>query len=420
MKKYFSIFMLLLLLTACHGEPAVSAPVPTSTPAATVTPAPTPTSTPESTPTPTPEPTAPGLELDVGDGEHKFWVELTGEGTDRRVNIYEKQGDSQPLQTFLEEGNVPLDTVELTAEDVNFDGFMDFHFYTGFGYSTVSHSSYYTWDPEEGCFVPDPYGLNELSTAEFLPDTKEVSSLSRRPQGTGITSNRYEDGKLVQVGERFCPEEDSDVKAYTARKIEVDEDHAFWVEVVDTGEPAADCNKLLVNIYRDEAKEELFQTFESWWAAPYGLYCFPVEDMDFDGDMDFAVCNIEYRSNHQRSHYIWDGAQEKFVEDPYGLNDLNHPHFDGERQVVRANWGDVTGETRNYYEYREGALVCIRSLCHQYWSEDNAVYLKAEDEVDGALTTVYEEKIPFGELPEGELWTEEFERWSDLDYHGES
>ena len=56
-------------------------------------------------------------------------------------------------------------------------------------------------------------------------------------------------------------------------------EHTFWVEVVDTGEPVVDCNKLLVNIYQDETKDERFQTFESWWADPYGLYCFPVADM---------------------------------------------------------------------------------------------------------------------------------------------
>lgn len=208
----------------------------------------------------------------------------------------------------------------------------------------------------------------------------------------------------------------------TAVGIEVDigdGEHKFWVELVDTGEPAADSNKLLVNIYRDETGKELLQTFGSWWADPYGLYCFPVEDMDFDGDMDFAVCNIEYRSNHQKSHYIWDGEQERFVEDPYGLNDLCNTRFDEERQVVRTNQGSVTGETTEYYQYRQGSLVCIRSLYRQYWSEDNTMHLKVEDEVDGVLITVYEEKIPFGELPKGELWTEEFERWENPDYHGE-
>ena len=45
--------------------------------------------------------------------------------------------------------------------------------------------------------------------------------------------------------------------------------------------------------------------------------------------------------------------------------------------------------------------------------------LKVEDEIDGILTSVYEDSIPLDELPEGKLWKEEFERWYDLDYHGE-
>lgn len=198
-----------------------------------------------------------------------------------------------------------------------------------------------------------------------------------------------------------------------------DGEHTFWVEVVDTGEPVVDCNKLLVNIHQDETKDERFQTFESWWADPYGLYCFPVEDMDFDGDMDFAVCNQDYRSFHCCSHYIWDEKQERFVEDPYGLNDLLNPHFDEERQVVRSNSGNWRGETTTYYQYRKGSLVCIRSLYYDCSVDATAMCLKVKDEIDGELTTVYEDEIPLGELPEGELWTEEVERWYDLDYHGE-
>lgn len=168
------------------------------------------TPAPEPTPTPTPVPTSLGIELDVGNGEHTFWVELTDEGEKNRVNVYEKQGDARPIQTFEDtEGFVSPSRADLTAEDVNFDGYMDFHFYTSFGYSIVSHSSYYVWDPAAGCFVPDPYGLNDLSTLEFSPEQKEVTSLSRGSLGTGIAVYRYENGKLIQVGESFYPEEDS-------------------------------------------------------------------------------------------------------------------------------------------------------------------------------------------------------------------
>lgn len=206
----------------------------------------------------------------------------------------------------------------------------------------------------------------------------------------------------------------------TAVGIEVDVgdgEHKFWVEAIDTGKPSYDGTVALIRIYRDREDVEPFQTFEET------LYMGPLEvapvDVDFDGDTDISVLLHSYRSIRQRAYYIWDEAQKKFVEDPYGLNDLNNTHFDEERQVVRANWGSVTGETVEYYQYRRGSLVCIRSLYRQYWSEDNTMHLKVEDEVDGVLTTVYEEKIPFGELPEGELWTEEFQRWHDLDYPGE-
>lgn len=200
-----------------------------------------------------------------------------------------------------------------------------------------------------------------------------------------------------------------------------DGEHTFWVEVVDTGEPAADCNKLLINIYQDETKRELFQTFESWWADPHGLYCFPVEDMDFDGDMDFSVCNQDYRSFHRCSHYFWDEEEERFVEDPYGLNRLTNVEFDGERRVVRASNGDAAGQTIFYYRYQDGALVCIRTLLYRLTANGAAILYQVEDLKDGALTMVYESHKELGNeaVSKDDLWPEEFERWLDLDYCGE-
>lgn len=257
--------------------------------------------------------------------------------------------------------------------------------------------------------------LNDM-TAEILLHGDE-----QKDEAITIT---FSDGEIQITARREEPAPVSPPPEPTREPVGImvdvgDGEHTFWVEVVDTGEPWGDCNKLLVNIYRDEAKGELFQTFESWWADPYGLYCFPVEDMDFDGDTDFAVCNQDYRAFHWCSHYIWDEAQERFVEDPYGLNDLLNPSFDAEWQVVRSNSGWMGGATTAYYQYRKGSLACIRSLFYSYSEDEHAMRLKVEDEIDGVLTSVYKDSVPFSELPEGKLWTEEFERWYDPDYHGE-
>lgn len=417
MNKYSVLLLAILLLTACQStsqQAGSPAPAPTPTPMATVT------LTPEPTPSPTPEPSSVGIELDVGDGEHKFWVELTKEGEGKRVNIYEKQGDTRPIQTFEDtEGFVSPSGADLTAEDVNFDGYMDFHFCTSFGYSIVSHSSYYVWDPEEGCFVPDPYGLNELSTAEFLPYVKEVRSLSRGPMGTGTVSYCYENGVLVKVGEGFTPEADSDWKAYTARRIKVDEDHVFWVEITQREELEGEESgtPILVSIY-EESNGELKQSFEDevWLgsATPREV------DVNFDGCMDFEYGSWIAASSGGSAYYVWDKETEQFVRDPYGLEDLDMPSFDQERQVIETWNHSGCSYTIEFYRYLDGKLTCVRRLENRdNNSDDFTATLTVEnyDEKTGTLKEVYrKENAEIGGVTYAS--TEEFERWHDLDYPG--
>lgn len=416
-RKYVLCMLLLLLLTACQStsqQAESPTPEPMPTLAATVTP------TPEPTPSPTPEPTSVGIEVDVGDGEHKFWVELTDEGEEKRVNIYEKQGDVQPIQTFEDtEGFVSLSRAGLTAEDVNFDGYMDFHFYTSFGYSIVSHSSYYVWDPAAGCFVPDPYGLNDLSTAEFQPYTKEVSSLSRGPMGTLVTSYQYENGALVEVGESFYPEEDSPEKAYTARWVTVDERHTFWVKLA-RGESQEECE---ICIYREKDDEDPAQSFEDT-ISEYIRLELSSEDMDFDGDTDFGVLYSEAPNGHASfSYYIWDEKEEKFIPDPYGLNELCSvgepellPEEKAIRTFMRSNAGR-SGEVR-FYRYLPESFTCVRKMDWE-WNEDtDYTDFLVESYENGEMRIVYQDSLA-PEALDGYLWSDEFSNWWDLSYPGE-
>ena len=159
MKRYIPILLMVLLLTGCRESSSVSH-----------SPAPTPSQVPEAAPTPVPEETETsprGIALDVGDGEHTFWVELTEREEDIGgvwVNIYRDRGDAEPFQQF-EDHVSDLDRADIIVEDVDFDGDMDFYFITAKGHSSVSFSSYYIWDGEK--FVPDPYGLNEVCYANF-------------------------------------------------------------------------------------------------------------------------------------------------------------------------------------------------------------------------------------------------------------
>ena len=149
MRRYIPILLALLLLTGCEGEPvptAALAPPPTPAAAETVS----------------------ALELNVRQYGPSFWLELvrTGEPGELRVDIYVNQGDQKPLQSFME-WSPEYQLTELRAEDVDFDGWTDFHFVVNTGPQGSEYSAYYVWDPEAERFVPDPYGLNDLSNGSF-------------------------------------------------------------------------------------------------------------------------------------------------------------------------------------------------------------------------------------------------------------
>lgn len=367
----------------------------------------------------TPEPTPVGIEVDIGDGEHTFWVELAKGEEDARVNIYRNKGDSEPAQSFVEEeGFVDLDMAWLTAEDVDFDGYMDFHFYTSFGYSIVSCSSYYVWDPKEQCFRPDPYGLNELSTVEFSPEWKQVHSLSRGPMGTMTVSYQYENGALVEVGESFYPEAEYREKAYTARWVTVDDAHIFWAELAE----AEHGGSFEINIYREKGDTQPLQTLKGNREVPE--LNLSVEDMDFDSKTDLAVLVSASPSAHMTfSYYIWDTERSEFVPDPYGLNELcsvGHPELLPEEKAIRTfmrSRAGLDGEI-HFYRYLKEGFTCVRQMFWHWHEDEEGADFLVEDYEDREMRTVYEETCSKESL-NGYLWSEEFSNWWDLPYHGE-
>lgn len=131
MGRYIPILLALLFLTGCEGEQA---------------------STAASTPTPPPAlaaaETVSTLELEVGSNAPAFRLELirTGEPGELQVDIYQGKGANGPIQQFMEW--IPdCQLTELTAEDVNFDGYTDFHFLVNTGTQGEEYSAYYVWDP---------------------------------------------------------------------------------------------------------------------------------------------------------------------------------------------------------------------------------------------------------------------------------
>ncbi len=210
MKKYLPILTLLLLLTACQREPGASvptpAPTPTHTPMATVTPTPEPTPTPMVTVTPTPEPSSMGIELDVGDGEHKFWVEITQReelereesGIPILISVYE-ESSRELKQSFEDEVWLySLGAATPREVDVNFDGCMDFEYGSWIAASS-SGSVYYVWDKEAEQFVRDPYGLENLAMPDFDQERQVIETWNHSGFSYTIEFYRYLDGKLTCV-----------------------------------------------------------------------------------------------------------------------------------------------------------------------------------------------------------------------------
>ena len=341
MKKYIApLCILVLLLTGCEREE----PVPTMAPTSGLSPDPGETAAEELIFT---------RELNVERYGRTFWLELvrTGEPGELRVDVYETREDPEPFQSFIEwspiEWSPEYQVTELKGEDVDFDGYTDFHFVINTEPQYGEYSSYYVWDPDAERFVPDPYGLNALSNGSFSSYHKEVSSYAEGGKRRDLY--QYENSRLVWVGEEYIPEEDPS-RMYVRRRVRVDEDHTFLVELVPR---EGDYGDIWVNIYRDGEDREPVQQFEDR-AVSFRTIDLRAEDVDFDGKTDFHFVR-DYGSlpGQWTNYYIWDPAKERFLPDPYGLNELPYSEFDGERQTIYSYWNDGKQE---YYRYIDGKL----------------------------------------------------------------
>lgn len=394
MKRCIPSLLALLLLAGCEGEPAPTA-VPTSTP----------------TPAPIAVETVSTLELTMGYGFPTFWLELvrTGEPGELRVDIYKAQGDLKPFQSFTE-WSPEYQLTELEAEDVDFDGWTDFHFAVNTGTQGGEYSAYYVWDAETERFVPDPYGLNELSNGSFSEYRREVCSHTE--SGKKRTYYQYENGGLIWSGEEYLAEEDTS-QMYARRRVEVDEDHVFLVELLPR--EGEEIGGIWVNIYREEEREPA-QRFESC-AFRLDQAMPVVEDMNFDGYMDFRfVYEYGSLSRWRSQYYIWDAEEEKFVLDPYGLNELPYSEFGGEEQVISSYWVyDAIGGSQGYYRYIDGKLTCVRTLEIGHMLEDGSRLLTVRDLRNGELTEVWRATDPDGGRNDT-TYQKALSRWEDLDY----
>ncbi len=152
-----------------------------------------------------PDPAPMGMEVDVGDGEHTFWVEISrreeqekGSGIPILVSIMDRD-KGETLQSFEEEVTLySFDMAEPFTEDVNFDGCADF----GHGLwlaASCGGSAYYVWDKEQEKFVRDPYGLEKLSMPTFHQESKAIETWNHSGNSYVKEFYRYLDGTLTCI-----------------------------------------------------------------------------------------------------------------------------------------------------------------------------------------------------------------------------
>lgn len=145
MRKQLLAAGMLLALTACATPKTAQIPVPEQTPVAIAT--------------PTPAPERPDyVDHPITLGEDEYIVRLVGaEGEKAQLGslaLYKSADLSAPIQTFsgfVYDAGTPLDS-EFIAEDMNFDGFLDFHVY-GYRGQMGKAYFYWLWSPESAQFV---------------------------------------------------------------------------------------------------------------------------------------------------------------------------------------------------------------------------------------------------------------------------
>lgn len=194
----------------------------------------------------------------------------------------------------------------------------------------------------------------------------------------------------------------------TSVGIEVDigdGEHKFWVEA-ELGDWCNEFEKeVTISIYCRELDQEPVQVIETTMIS--GFLKLKAVDADFDGDMDFYFpCQVG-ANNGFYSFWLWDGETGTFIEEKAGLGSLSYPYFEPEEKLIRSHMLDsATCSTDFIYTWREGELVCLRSVYHAYSEDMETVQVMVWDEELGTIENTY---------PRDSNWTQ----WLDLDYHGE-
>lgn len=224
------------------------------------------------------------------------------------------------------------------------------------------------------------------------------------------------DGTVYLAGKEYHYNPDS--ASHDTYEIDVgDGEHVFRLEAVSAGLWANEfCRDLTLSLYEGDnwKPTQVIEADVGEWPQHFALY---VEDIDFDGDMDFYYLYSQGIHNQYFSFYIWDEAGEQFVKEPYGLNGLVNARVDGERRLIMAGSHGGYYDGTDFYRYNENKeLKLIRSCSYSGPGYGETTYwMSVSEEKDGVWQEVF--RIEREEEWPAEDW-DEYIRWHDLDYHG--
>lgn len=169
-------------------------------------------------------------------------------------------------------------------------------------------------------------------------------------------------------------------------------------------------------VWRADDFEKPLQTMtaERIWS----FHWMDVRDVNFDGYVDFGYLYALGVCNQFWHYWIWNEEKGLFVAEPE-FDEISLPIFDEETGIIsgyaRGGFAGLAGTT-TFHKWIDGKLTCIRRIeTYPRGGEDDPwiVTVTVEEQVDGELKTIYQEKFP------GDEALSEASKWHDLNYHGE-
>lgn len=175
---------------------------------------------------------------------------------------------------------------------------------------------------------------------------------------------------------------------------------------------AEGADRILKGKVFDKKELSFIQTFEDKVTGTL-FQDYKVEDVNFDGYLDFYYVN--YEGNHRLSFsavWVWNPKKNCF-EHAKELENIVNFSVDAERKMI-VSWfrGGLTTVSENYYQYLNGKLECVRSLdIFPNYDKEGDLNLVCKDWRNGKLETIIETQAPLKfawseEEEEGEKFSE--------------